>query len=133
MDFGKAIKAKRIERKMSVEDLANEVGIPVSTLYRYESKDITKIPVGVIKNICDVLDVSIAELVGQKEKTEETPLPDSFNTPEEATEFLVKLPTLAAYGGYNPDTMSDDDVLSFAQDILEHIRLLSLKYKYKDQ
>lgn len=45
MDLGKRLKAKRKEKNISAEYLAKELGISVSTVYRYEDSSILKIPV----------------------------------------------------------------------------------------
>ena len=44
-------------------------------------------------------------------------------------EFLLKLPTIAAYGGYNPEKMDDETMLAFANEILQQLQLVSYKYK----
>lgn len=44
MDLGKRLKAKRKEKNISAEYLAKELGISVSTVYRFEDSSILKIP-----------------------------------------------------------------------------------------
>ena len=131
MELGKAIKEKRIEKGYSVEDLAKQLNISKATLYRYESEDITRIPVGTLTGICDILGMSIAELLGSgtDKPQKETELPERFDDPKDAIEFIVKLPSLAAFGGYDPDQMDDDTIVEFANDILTQIKVVSYKYK----
>ena len=131
MKLGEAIKQKRMERGLSVEEVAEKLDISVSTLYRYEAASIERIPVKVYMEICSILDVDPAELIGSKKKEPPTDLPDSFESAEEAAKFIVKMPTLAAYGGYNPDEMDDDTILDFANELLDTLKFKSLKYSGK--
>ena len=55
MDLGKRLKAKRKEKNISAEYLAKELGISVSTVYRYEDSSILKIPVSTFEKMCDIL------------------------------------------------------------------------------
>ena len=45
------------------------------------------------------------------------------------TVFMLKMPTLAAFGGYNPDEMSEETIVEFANEILQQLKLVSYKYK----
>lgn len=56
-------------------------------------------------------------------------LPQAFNNPQEALSFILKMPALAAYGGYDLSKMDDKKLLEFANEILAQIRLVSYKYK----
>ena len=130
--IGANIKRIRKEKKISMDKLAAELGVSVSTLYRYEDSSIQKIPVKVFDKMCEVLGVSAAELIGNESSAynEEKPaLPAGFHNPQEAMEFMLKLPTLAAFGGYDPEKMSDDTIVEFAEEILQQLKLVSYKYK----
>lgn len=54
---------------------------------------------------------------------------DEFSDPESAMAFLIKQPSLAAYGGYDPKTMSDEEIVEFANELLRQLKLLGFKYK----
>ncbi len=56
-------------------------------------------------------------------------LPVNFDNPKDAMEFLLKLPTVAAYGGYDPSKMDDETMVAFANEILQQLQLVSYKYK----
>jgi len=130
MKIGERIKKIRKEKKISVEKIANELGVSVSTIYRYEDSTIEKIPLQVFDKLCMILGVSSAELRGgsiQEEKEEY--LPQNFESPQEAMEFIVKLPMLAAYGGYDLESMDDETIMEFANEILQQLKLVSFKYK----
>ena len=101
MDLGKRLKAKRKEKNISAEYLAKELGISVSTVYRYEDSSILKIPVSTFEKMCDILGTTPAQMMGNvPEKTVDiksgNDLPVNFDNPKDAMEFLLKLPTVAA-------------------------------------
>ena len=56
-------------------------------------------------------------------------LPVNFDNPKDAMEFLLKLPTVAAYGGYDPSKMDDETMVAFANEILQQLQLVSYKYR----
>ena len=130
MTIGERIKKIRKEKKISVDYLATELGISKTTLYRYEDATIEKIPIKVFDRLCVLLDVSPAELMGN-EPSEPVPLklPTEFKDARQAIEFLIKTPLLAAYGGYDPDSMSDETIVKFANEILHQLEIVSHKYK----
>ena len=64
MGLKENIKSKRIERKMTFEDLAKSVGVSRQTIQRYESGVIGNIPSDKIELIARALDTSPAYLMG---------------------------------------------------------------------
>lgn len=130
MTVGERIKEIRKQKKISVEYLAKELGVSKTTVYRYEDSSIEKIPLQVFDKLCELLDVSAAELMGNVPKKNEIPeLPNQFDNAQDAVEFIIKTPTLAAYGGYDPESMSDETIVEFANEILQQLKLVSYKYK----
>lgn len=133
MNIGERMKQIRKEKKISVDRIANELGVSVSTVYRYEDSSIEKIPVHVFDKLCAILEVSAGELMGNEERAQgnelDDNLPQEFHSPQEAMEFIVKLPLLAAYGGYDVETMDDETIMEFANEILQQLKLVSFKYK----
>lgn len=133
MKIGERIKMLRKSKKISAEKLASQLGVSVSTVYRYEDSSIEKIPVHIFEKLCNVLEVSSGELMGTEEqkdtKENEDNLPQNFKTPQEAMEFMLKLPMLAAFGGYDVESMDDETIMEFATEILQQLKLVSFKYK----
>ena len=130
MQIGEKIKELRKGKNISVDRIAQELGVSKTTIYRYEDSSIEKIPVNTFDKLCNILGVTPSELMGNDApKTEAAPLPTHFNNAQEAMEFLLKTPTLAAYGGYDPDSMSDETIMNFANEILNQLQLVSYKYK----
>ena len=133
MTIGERIKDIRTKKKISVDYLAKELGVSKTTIYRYEDSTIEKIPVNVFDKLCILLSVTPAELMGNTPNNTDKPeLPTEFHNAQDAMEFILKTPTLAAYGGYDPDSMSDETILDFANEILQQLKLVSYKYKNTD-
>lgn len=129
MTIGERIKKIRKSKKISVEALAKELGVSKTTIYRYEDSTIEKIPVVVFDKLCTLLDVTPSQLMGNTLSEDKPELPSSFNNAQDAMEFIIKTPSIAAYGGYDIDSMSDETVVEFANEILRQLRIVSYKYK----
>ena len=129
MTIGERIKEIRKSKKISVESLAKELGVSKTTIYRYEDSTIEKIPVGIFDRLCVLLDVTPAQLMGNTMSEDKPELPMAFNNAQDAMEFIIKTPTIAAYGGYDLDNMSDETIVEFANEILQQLRIVSYKYK----
>ncbi len=136
MQIGERLKLKRKELGISVESIAEELGVSYTTIYRYEASSISKIPVETFDKICKILGVTPAELMGSEEATEAdkeeiAKLPSHFENPQEAIEFILKTPTLAAFGGYDPAQMDEDTIVEFANELLGHLKVMSHRYQKK--
>ena len=102
MTIGAKIKEIRKRKKISVESLAKQIGVSKTTIYRYEDSTIEKIPVQIIDKLCITLGVTLAELTGNEiDNKNVSQLPSFFDNPQDAMEFIIKTPTLAAFGGYD--------------------------------
>ena len=135
MNIGERIKEIRKNRKFSVEYVAERLGVSPSTVYRYENSSISKIPISVIDSLCGILGVSTKELMGnavdaKAEGIENDGAGASFANASDAMAFVLKMPVLAAYGGYDPQSMDETQVVEFAEDLLRQLKMVS--YKYRD-
>ena len=101
MTIGERIKKIRKEKHITVDYLAKELGVSKTTIYRYEDSTIEKIPIKIFDRLCILLNVSAAELMGNTEPDDNLVLPTKFDNAQDAIEFILKTPTLAAYGGYD--------------------------------
>lgn len=68
--IGDRIKEVREKRKLSVDDLVKETGIPRNTIYRYERGETKSIPVDSLNKIADALRVSREYLDGTASDSE---------------------------------------------------------------
>lgn len=88
MQTGKRIQERREELGLNLGDIAQKVGVAVSTIQRYEKGKIEKIKLPVIEAIAKALAVDPAWLLGQTDCP--TPLRRS---PSSTTCFLCPRPT----------------------------------------
>ncbi len=61
------IKSRRLELGISVDDVAEALGVNRTTVYRYESKDIEKMPITVVEPLAKVLRVTPEYIMGWDE------------------------------------------------------------------
>ena len=128
MTLGAKIKEIRIQKNISVDELSSRTGISRATLYRYENASIKKIPVDILEKICSALEIMPADLINENSSSDAA-LPESFNNPQDALAFILKTPSLVAYGGYDLNKMDDATIMEFANEILTQIKLVSYKYR----
>ncbi len=67
MSVGDRIKQRRKELNISAVDLGKKLGVARSTIFRYESGFIEKLPVDTLKTIADALDTTPEYLMGWEE------------------------------------------------------------------
>lgn len=65
IEIGKRIKQRRIELQMTQGDIANRIGVAVSTIQRYEAGTIDKVKLPVLEAIARALRVSPQWLIGK--------------------------------------------------------------------
>lgn len=81
MTVGERIKQKRLEKGMSVDELAAKLGKNRATIYRYESNDIENLPISILGPISEALNVSPTYLMGY----EDEPSPKTKKTKDTAS------------------------------------------------
>lgn len=64
MSIGQRIKTMRIQRGLSIDDLAYRLGKNRTTIYRYENGDIENLPLGILDSLADALNTTPAHLMG---------------------------------------------------------------------
>ena len=52
-----------------------------------------------------------------------------FKTPEAAMKFILKQPAIMGYGGFDIEKLSDEELIDFANELLNQMKLISYKYK----
>jgi transcriptional regulator with XRE-family HTH domain len=68
MTVGQRIKQRRKELKMSADELGKRLGVNRSTVFRYESGFIEKLPIDILQPIADALDTTPQYLMGWEEE-----------------------------------------------------------------
>ncbi len=99
------IKKLRIERKLSQEELAKKTGYKDrSSIAKIEAGEVD-LSQSKIQAFADAFGVSPQYLMGYPEVSSRPTLPD-FKTAQEAIKFILEVPLVAQYGGYDLDAMS---------------------------
>lgn len=71
---GERIKQKRLEKKWSMEKLAEKVGLNRTTIMRYETGDVQNISTKKLFQIADALDVNVDWLMGFEDAVGDAPV-----------------------------------------------------------
>ncbi len=79
MTIGQRIKQRRKELKISVDDLASQLGKNRTTVYRYEKGDIENLPVDIVEQLAKALKTTPQYLMGWKEEQDTQDSPDKTN------------------------------------------------------
>lgn len=82
-DIGNRIRDRRLELKLSVEDVAKRLRKNRTTVYRYEKGDIENLPLETLKPLAEILDTTPAYLMGWEDKNdniskESNSIPNNF-------------------------------------------------------
>lgn len=123
-------------KRCTQEDLSKMIGISRSYLGDIESGR-TNASDEVLKKLAKVFNIDAKELLDYKFKElneeqlkEECDLFETgeFKTPEAAMQFILKQPAIMGYGGFDVNKMSNEDIIEFANELLNQLKLLSYKY-----
>lgn len=88
MKTGEIIKKRRKELKLTADQVADEIGVSRSTVFRYENGDIEKIPSNVLEPLSKVLKTTTSYLMGN---VNELPHGEGY-TPERVERMLENNP-----------------------------------------
>lgn len=148
--LGDNIKSIREEKKLGLNETARLAGISPSYLSDIEKGNKTNPSMEVLQRIADALDVSIEEFFKSEPASQQQlkEWDDKYNpngelaeqvkfieslklgSPEEALKFILSQPNFMAYGGYNLDDLSEEEILDLANDMLLAMKL-SIEKKRK--
>ncbi len=113
------IKRLRKEKKLSQEELAKRTGYTDrSSIAKIENGDVD-LSQSKIMAFADALGVSPQYLMGYPEKAIILP---EFKTAQEAIKFILEVPMVAQFGGYNLESMSDQELIDMANLVAQLIR-----------
>lgn len=85
MEIYERIKKRRKEIGLSAEEVAHALHVSRATIYRYESKEIEKLPTNIIEPLAKVLKCSVSYLMGWDE------MDDTRKDSNSDINYLVKL------------------------------------------
>lgn len=115
------IKRMRKERKWSQEELAMRTGYTDRSSIAKIEKGEVDLGQSKIQAFADAFGVTPQYLMGYPESSPRPTLPE-FKTAQEAIKFILEVPMVAQFGGYNLDTMSDQELIDMANLVAQLIR-----------
>jgi transcriptional regulator with XRE-family HTH domain len=144
--FGKNIKYIRESKNIGVNELSRLSGVNASYISALERDEKKNPSVAILEKLANALEVSIDEIMktdpvtyddlekwddNSNQVKEEVELYETgeFKTPEAAMKFILKQPAIMGYGGFDVNKMSDEDLIDFANELLNQMKLISYKYK----
>lgn len=142
--FSNNIKEIREMKEIGVNELSRLSGVNASYISALERGEKQNPTITTLKKIADALEVTVDELLSKpvtydtlqewdKNYTcvkEEVALYETgkFNSAEDAMQFILKQPAIMGYGGFDTNKMSDEDIIAFANELLNLLKMLGPKY-----
>ena len=120
----KLLKDRMDQMKLSADQVAEACGVNRATVYRWLNGEIDNMKRSNIASLAKILQLDPALIVGDlDEDAYEYPiiLPE-FKTAQEAIKFILEVPMVAQFGGYNLKSMSDQELIDMANLVAQLIR-----------
>lgn len=115
---------------LTLYELQEKTGIPKSAIQRYSSGNTEKLPIDRVKDLAKATGVSAAYLMGWEEEPESNNKTIKFFTDaQSAMKFIIEQPMVAAYGGYDLDSMSEEEIIDFANTVLQLMKVAASQIK----
>ncbi len=126
--FPLRLKKLRERNKLSQVELANIMNVSNGSISKWERGE-RQPDYNTLKRLSEYFNVSTDYLVGKSNAIQNYTDSPNFTTPQEALSFILKQDMIADYGGYDLETMSDDEIMEMAEDIADMLRIVSRKHK----
>lgn len=127
--IGDRIKQRREELNMSQEELAKRIGYKSRSSINKIELNLSDVPQKKVPEFAKVLNVSIGYLMDETTNVKSHDETQQFTTVDEAMLFLIKSPVVSAYGGYDLDKMSDDEIVDFANELSSLFKVIAERRK----
>lgn len=125
IDFGKLFNRLCEQSGKNNAEIARGLNVDKATIGRWRSGERSP-KLSSLSEIADYFNVDIKIFSKKKNSNNEDNL--IFSSVDDAMLFIIQNPTVAAYGGYDLDKMSDQDKIDFANQIAETIKFFGQKF-----
>lgn len=130
---GKKIKEIRKKKNYSQSDLAKAAGVTYAYISQIE-RGVRKNPsIKVLSKIANFLNVDLNEILINYDNELENQIMKietlKFDSPQEALKFILQQPSFMAYGGYDLNQLSEEEIINLANDMLLAMRISLEKKK----
>lgn len=136
--ISKNIRYLRKQCKMSQQQLADKTGKSESAIQMWESDKRSPI-METVQQLCEIFNIDMNTLVyvdletGSRSKNgyiaDSNMIPSNISSLEEAMRIIVDNPSVAFYGGYDLDKMTDEEKIEFANQIADSIKFFAKRYR----
>ena len=135
--LGKYLHNEREKRNMSLREFSELLGISHTYLNKLENgkdprngKPVSP-TIETLNEISKALHVSLEYLleVSYVKTNNFEQEYQSFATPQEALSFILKQDMIADFGGYDLDSMSDEEIMEMAEDVADMLKIVSKRHK----
>ena len=75
---------------MTADELAKKIGVHITTIYRYESNDIEKMPVTILKPLAEALETTPSDLIGWEPSEAELKAEKIYNAAKNSNDPVLK-------------------------------------------
>lgn len=104
----------------SQSDISRDLKVPLSTVSNWYNG--TSYPrVDKMQALADYFNTSMKNLTDDQEEV----VVQTFTSAQEAVKFILENPVVEAFGGYDLDSMSDEEITLFAEGIANMIRQMA--------
>ena len=140
--LGKRIRELRNSHNMTIKELSEKSGVGQSTISEIET-GVAKNPKSeTLSKLASALNVTVDGLLAEKWDDKYNPNGElakqvkfieslQLNSPEEALKFILAQPAFMAYGGYDLNDLTEEEIMELANDMLLAMRLSVEKMKRK--
>lgn len=115
------IKMMREARDLTQDELGDFLGISGKTISSWE-KGRSEPKIDMIEKLSSFFNCSSSKLLGEDNT-------DVFTSPSEALQFILKQDMFAKFGGYDLNTMSNEEIIDMANDIAQFIKMIAKRRK----
>lgn len=145
--IGSKIREIRKSKKLSIMDVRELTGLSKSTISEIENNN-SNPTTDTLQKLANALKVPVSDFFidaneppmeqiaeeyyeSEKEKYKNMYFKDGFEfkTPQEAMKFILEQPAIMGFGGFDVNKMRDEEIMDFANELLNQLKLLGYKYK----
>lgn len=138
--LGKRIRELRDSHNMTIKELSEKSGVGQSTISEIETGKAKNPKSETLSKLASALNVTVDSLLAEKWDDEYNPNGElakqvkfiealQLNSPEEALKFILAQPAFMAYGGYNLNELTEEEIINLANDMLLAMRISLEKKK----